>query len=225
MRYALSHLIIAMQHPPASECAAQQRLVLQPGFSEEDLASIASHTSNRARQICRAAILKRQRGEQLQSDMAAAVQLNSSLNPPPRQRRAIERYTPLVPPAPPKSSFVGSVPAQHAPCSAPVEFASPVLVTQHSQLRPASSTLQTIKIGQQDDPNYAEVHVWTPPSELDLSTLAAQQKWKNQLQFNGRHSAFVTAKYLLSALVDDTIAANMAGTYFNHGYCSPDNPK
>lgn len=29
---------------------------------------------------------------------------------------------------------------------------------------------------------------------------------------------------LLGALVDDTVAANMAGTYFNHDYCSPDNP-
>ena len=130
-----------------------------------------------------------------------------------------------MPPAPQKSSFVGSVPAQHPPCGAPVEFTSPVLITQHPQLRPASSTLQTIQIGQRDDPNYAEVHFWTQPSELDLSALAAQQKWRTQLQFNGRHSAFVTDKYLHSAPVDDTIAANMAGTYFNHGYCSPANPK
>jgi hypothetical protein len=25
-------------------------------------------------------------------------------------------------------------------------------------------------------------------------------------------------------LVDETVAANMAGTYFSHGHCSPDNP-
>jgi hypothetical protein len=48
MKYALSPLNFAMQHPPASECADQQPLVLQPVFSEEDLASIASRTSKRA---------------------------------------------------------------------------------------------------------------------------------------------------------------------------------
>ena len=32
-------------------------------------------------------------------------------------------------------------------------------------------------------------------------------------------------KYIHSALVDGTIATNMAGTYFNHGYCSSDNPE
>ena len=225
MRYALSPLNIAMQHPLASECAVQQPLVLQPVFSEEDWNSINSRTSKRARQACKAAILKRQRDEQLQSDLAAAVQLNDSLNPAPRQRRAIERYTPPLPPAPPESPFVDSPPAQRVPFRAPVQTAPPVLVTQHSQLRPASSRLQTIKIGQQSDPNYAEVHFWTQPAAMDLSALAAQQRWKTQLQFNGRHSAFVTDKYLHSALVDDTVAANMAGTYFNHGHCSPDNPK
>jgi hypothetical protein len=225
MRYALSPLNIAMQHPLASECAVQPPLVLQPVFSEEDWNSINSRTSKRARQACKAAILKRQRDEQLQSDLAAAVQLNDSLNPAPRQRRAIERYTPPLPPAPPESPFVDSVPAQHAPCRAPVEFTPPVLVTQHSQLRRASSALQTIRVGQRDDPNYAEVHFWTQPAELDLSALAAQQKWKTQIQFNGRHSAFVTDKYMHSALVTDTVADNMAGTYLNHGYCTPDNPE
>ena len=79
MRYALSPLNIAMQHPLASECAVQPPLVLQPVFSEEDWNSINSRTSKRARQACKAAILKRQRNDQLQSDLAAAIQLNDSL--------------------------------------------------------------------------------------------------------------------------------------------------
>ena len=70
MKYALSALHIAMQHPLASECSVQQPLVLQPVFSEEDWNSINSRTSKRARQACKAAILKRQRDEQLQSDLA-----------------------------------------------------------------------------------------------------------------------------------------------------------
>jgi hypothetical protein len=36
---------------------------------------------------------------------------------------------------------------------------------------------------------------------------------------------FVIDKYLHSALVDDIVAANMAGTYYDHGHCSPDNPE
>ena len=224
MKYALSALNIAMQHPLASECSVWP-LVLQPVFSDEDRESINSRTSKRARQACKAAILKRQCGEQLQSDLAPAVQLNNSLNPALRQRRAIERYTPPLPPAPPESSFVDSPPAQRVPFRPPVQSAPPVLVTQQSQLRPASSRLQTIKIGQESDPNYAKVHFWTQPATMDLSALAAQQKWKTQLQFNGRHSAFVTDKYLHNALVNETVATNMAGTYFNHGHCSPDSPK
>ena len=67
MKYALSPLNFAMQHPPVGECADQQPLlVLQPVFSEEDLASIASCTSKKARQAVKAAILKRRRAEQLQ---------------------------------------------------------------------------------------------------------------------------------------------------------------
>ena len=136
------------------------------------MASIASRTSKKARQAARAAILKRRLNEQLQSDMAATVQLNDSLNPAPRQRRRIERYTPPLPPAPPESPFLDSEPAQHACYRAPVEFTSLVLVTQHSQLRTASNKLQTIRVGQQDDPNYAEVHFWTRPTELDFSACA-----------------------------------------------------
>lgn len=62
----------------ADEAIARQTQIVvaaaaavQPVFSEEDLASMASRTSKRARQACRAAILKRQRGEQLQSDLQA----------------------------------------------------------------------------------------------------------------------------------------------------------
>ena len=189
-------------------CASPQPLVLQPVFSEEDLASIASRTSKKARQAVKAAILKRRLEEQLQSDMAAAVQLKNSLNPAPRQRRRIERYTPPLPPAPPESPFVDST------ChEAPVKPTAPVLVTQHSQLWTASSEVQTVRIGQEGDPNYAEVHFWTQATELDLSALAGQQRWKTQLQFNGRHSAFVTDKYLHSALVDDTACRTQHGRY------------
>ena len=77
-----------------------------------------------------------------------------------------------------------------------------------------------MKIGQEGDLNYAVVHFWTQESELDLAALAKQQTWKTQLQFNGRHSAFVTDKYLHSALVDDSVA-HMAGAYSNHRHCSP----
>jgi hypothetical protein len=84
MRYALSPLNTAMQHPLASECAAQPPLVLQPVFSEEDWNSINSRTSKRARQACKAAILKRQHNDQLQSDLAAAIQLTCSRQGLPR---------------------------------------------------------------------------------------------------------------------------------------------
>ena len=88
----------------------------------------------------------------------------------------------------------------------------------------ASCEVETVFIGQKGDPNYAEVHFWSQESDLDLAALAKQQNWRTQLQFNGRHSAFVTDKYMHSALVDDSVAGNMAGSYFNHGNCSPDNP-
>ena len=81
--------------------------------------------------------------------MAAAVQLSNSLNPTPRRRRRMERYTPPLPPAPPESPFVDS--ACHEPL---VQSTAPVLVTQHSQLWTASSEAQTVRIGQNDDPNY-----------------------------------------------------------------------
>ena len=104
-----------MQHPPASESASQHPFVLQPVFSTEDLASIASRTSKKTRQAIEAAILKSRRKEQLRSDIAAAVQLNDSLNPAPRKRRRIDRYAPPLPPAPPGSPFVNSEPAQWSP--------------------------------------------------------------------------------------------------------------
>ena len=60
-------------------------------------------------------------------------------------------------------------------------------------------------------------------SELDLAPLAKQQTWKTQIQFNGRHSAFITDKCLHGALVDGSIA-QMARAYLDHGHCRPSNP-
>ena len=45
------------------------------------------------------------------------------------------------------------------------------------------------------------------------------------MQFNGRYSSWVTDKFMHSAVVDSTVAANAAGTYFNHGEYGPDNPE
>ena len=99
-----------------------------------------------------------------------------------------------------------------------------MLSTQHTQILPASTSVQTLQIGQKGDALRAQVHFWTQPSSLNLALLATQQQWKTQLQFNGRHSAFVTDRYLHSASVDDSIADNMSGAYFNHGHCGPHNP-
>ena len=219
MTYAMSPLVIRMQCPPVVACDDHQQLVaLHQVFSEEDLASISSHNSKKARQNCRRGILKRIRSEQLEADAAFALQVNDSLNPAPRRRCSVVRYAPPSPPIAPEAPPLGTALDRRA-----VQATAAVLVTQHSQLRKASVEVQTVKIGHKDDPNYAEVHFWSQPSELDLTALAKQQKWKTQLQFNGRHSAFVTDKYLHSALVDDSVA-HMAGTYFNHGHCSPNNP-
>ena len=103
------------------------------------------------------------------------------------------------------------------------ESAAAAMVTQNIQFRRASEDVQAVKVGQEGDPSYAVVHFCSQESELGLAALAKQQTRKTQLQFNGRHSAFVTDKYLHSALVDDSVA-HMAGTYFNHGHCSPQNP-
>ena len=219
MTYAMSPLVIRMQCPPVVACDDHQQLVaLHQVFSEEDLASISSHNSKKARQNCRRGILKRIRSEQLEADAAFALQLNDSLNPAPRRRCSVVRYAPPSPPIAPEAP-----PLETALDERAVQATAAVLVTQHTQLMRASSGVQSVKIGQKDDPNYAEVHFWSQPSELDLTALAKQQKWKTQLQFNGRHSAFVTDKYLHSAMVDDSVA-HMAGTYFNHGHCSPNNP-
>ena len=154
----------------------------------------------------------------MHADAALALRLNNSLNPAPRRRCSVVRYTPPLLPSPPESPALDSAHEEVA-----AQSTATVLVTQHAQFRRASDEVQTVRIGQEGDPNYAEVHFWSQKSELDLAALAKQQTWKTQLQFNGRHSAFVTDKYLHSALVDDSVA-HMAGTYFNHGHCSPQNP-
>jgi hypothetical protein len=217
--YALSPLKIIMQCPPVVECDdSQQPLALQPVFSEEDLASISSLTSKKARRARRLAITRRLLQDQVKADAAMALELSNSWNPAPRQRHSVARYSPPQQPSPPESPAWGSDDEElvATPTAA-------VLVTQHTQLRRATGEVQTVRIGHVGDTNYAEVHFWTQDSELDLTALAGQQAWKTQLQFNGRHSAFVTDKYLHSAVVNDSVA-HMAGTYFNHGHCSPQNP-
>ena len=217
--YALSPLKIIMQCPPVVECDdSQQPLALQPVFSEEDLASISSLTSKKARRARRLAITRRLLQDQVKADAAMALELSNSWNPAPRQRHSVARYSPPQQPSPPESPAWGSDDEElvATPTAA-------VLVTQHTQLRRATGEVQTVRIGHVGDTNYAEVHFWTQDSELDLTALAKQQAWKTQLQFNGRHSAFVTDKYLHSAVVNDSVA-HMAGTYFNHGHCSPQNP-
>ena len=217
--YALSPLKIIMQCPPVVECDdSQQPLALQPVFSEEDLASISSLNSKKARRARRLAITRRLLQDQVKADAAMALELSNSWNPAPRKRHSVARYSPPQQPSPPESPAWGSDDEElvATPTAA-------VLVTQHTQLRRATGEVQTVRIGHVGDTNYAEVHFWTQDSELDLTALAGQQAWKTQLQFNGRHSAFVTDKYLHSAVVNDSVA-HMAGTYFNHGHCSPQNP-
>ena len=204
--YALSPLEIVMQCPPVVECDdSQPPLALPPVFSEEDMASISSLKSKKARRARRLAITKRLLQDQLKADAAMALELSNSWNPAPRRRHSVARYTPPQLPSPPGSPALGSDDEELV-----ARPTAAVLVTQHTQFRRATGEVQTVKIGHIGDPNYAEVHFWTQDSELDLTALAKQQAWKTQLQFNGRHSAFVTDKYLHSAsqsLVSSVVCA------------------
>jgi hypothetical protein len=109
-------------------------------------------------------------------------------------------------------------PVQQSACAAAQD--------EHRKTRfQSTADVQRIEIGAKSDSNYAEVLFWSQPSELDLFAQAQQQNWRTQVQFNGRYSSWVTNKFMHSAVVDSTVAANAAGTYFNHGECGPENPE
>ena len=225
MTYAMSPLVIRMQCPPVVACDDhQQPMALQPVFSEEDLASISSHNSKKARQNCKRGILKRIRSEQLEADAAFALQVNDSLNPAPRRRCSVVRYAPPSPPRAPEAPPPPPPPPEAEEPPPPPEASEAslqdtdgmlvtddMLVTQHAQ---------HFWVEQNNELGALVSAITLQGGENRLVELLRSQQWYTMIQYNGRHACFTNNNYLHSCSVRDEA---LVGTYLNHGSCSSTN--